>query len=329
MITEEKGLMMLAGANPVPQLDQVDVDVEAATYLAILEQRSSEMTRLDTKSTEIEKPKRRRLALVLGTAAVAILIGAVLMFSQNEETPPPATQLTPTTVAAVVPPTAAVDEPATTLPEVIDPQVEQGLAVATAFIEALLVGDLATAESLALSSVPTFLVDGGGSPGVGPSGEIPWKDALGWEATLDECIVSSPDPVDTRITCSVTNSTDISRALGVSPYTSLHHYTVMHEGGTYFGQTIDDTKVVSSGGDADTWEKVGYQEFKARVFDPFMNWLEANHPDDLQQTMWHAFSLGVFSPDRWLTGDFGPHHSPESVELWGQYSQEYIAQLDN
>lgn len=283
------------------------------------------MTQLDTKPVEEEKPKRRRLILVLSTAAAAILIGAVLILTQSEEAPPPATEPTPTTIAEVTP-TTIVEQTPTTVPEVLDPQVEEGLSVATAFIEALIVGDLVAAESQALDSVALFLVDGGFSPGIGPSGEVPWKDALGWEATLNECIVTSPDPVDTRVTCSITNSTDISRALGVSPYTSLHHYTVMYEGGTYFGQTINDTLVVDDAGDADTWERVGYEEFKAGAFDPFMAWLEANHLDDLEGVMWYAFSIGVFSPDRWLTGDFGPDHSPESVELWRQYSEEFIAE---
>lgn len=43
--------------------------------------------------------------------------------------------------------------------------------------------------------------------------------------------------------------------------------------------------------------------------------------------MWYAFSAGVFSPDRWLTGDHPPALTPESVALWEQYSAEYIAQL--
>ena len=152
---------------------------------------------------------------------------------------------------------------------------------------------------------------------------------MGWEATLDECIVTTPNPDSTRVTCSVTNSIDISRTLGIDPYTSLHTYTVMYEGDTYFGQTITGTKVVSDGGDADTWEKIGYAEFKVGAFGPFMAWMEANHRDDLEQVMWQSFDIGVFSPDRWLTGDFGPSHTPESVELWRQYSEEYIVQLGN
>lgn len=250
----------------------------------------------------------------------------------GDDADPPSTSVvdaaptTATEIAQTTEVTATTEVTTTTIPDALDPQVEEGLAVATAFVEALIAGDLATAEGLALASVPLFLVDGGGSPGVGPMGEVPWKDALGWVATLDECVLTSPDPVDTRVTCSVTNSTDISIAVGVGPYTGLHQYTVMYEGGTFFGQTIEATTVVSSGGDADTWGKVGYEEFKAEAFDPFMAWLQTNHLDDLEGVMWHAFSLGVSSPDRWLTGDFGPDHRPESIELWRQYSEEFLAE---
>lgn len=324
MITEQQMKTLFVQANPIPDTDLVDLlEMDGTAYLATLEQRSSEVTQLDTRPTETSNPRRGRLLLVWGATAAAVLIGAVVILNQPEEVSPPATQptsitqpnsiteLTPTTVASVADP--------------LDPIAEEGLSVAVGFVEALLAGDLSTAQNLALESVPLFLVDGGGSPGAGPEGELPWKNALGWEATLDECMVTTANSDSARITCSVTNSTDISRAIGADPYTSLHHYTVMYEGGTYFGQTIDDTRIVSSGGDADTWEKIGYEEFKARVFDPFMAWLEANHRDDLEQVMWHAFDAGVFSPDRWLTGDFGPSHTVESVELWRQYSEEFIA----
>jgi hypothetical protein len=310
---------MLAGANPVPQLDLVDVDVEAAAYLATLEQRSSEMTQLDTKPIEMKKSKQRRLALVLGIAIVAILIGGVLILTQGEETVPPATQLTPTTVASVETPTI--------VEEVIDPQVEEALSVATSFIEALMVGDMATAESFALDSVRLSLL-GVENASTGPSGEVPWQEALGWDATLDECAVTTSGSTTTVITCTVTHSNDISRALDASPYTSTHRYTVMYEGGTYFGQPISKPTVVADGTDGGTEENSpDYVVFKAEVFDPFIAWLQANHPDDLLQVMWHATSIGVISPDGWMTGDFMPDHAPESIELWRQYSEEYIAQL--
>ncbi|MGB7861233.1 MAG: hypothetical protein WBM90_12105, partial [Acidimicrobiia bacterium] len=208
MITETEAVALMNEANPVPDLDSYDVtNPGVAAYLSDLEQGSSNVTQLDTKPTEQAKPKRGRLVLVLGAAAAIILTGALVVLNQPEEVVPPAIQPTVTTVGAVVT-TSIVDD-------TVDPIAEEGLSVATAFIEALLVGDLETAQSHALDSVALFLVDGGGSPGVGPSGELPWKNALGWEATLEGCVVTTATPDSTRVTCSVTNSTDISRALGV------------------------------------------------------------------------------------------------------------------
>ena len=127
MITEQQAKTLFANANPILNTDPIYVD--AANYLATLEQRSSEMTQLDTKPVEEEKPKRRRLVLVLSTAAAAILIGAVLLLTQSEETPP-AIQPTPTTVAVVeIPSTVAAVEEPTIVEEVVD-QVPEGVGAA-------------------------------------------------------------------------------------------------------------------------------------------------------------------------------------------------------
>ena len=326
----------MAEANPVSDLMTIDVELEAYAYLATLEQRSSEMVQLETRLTEEQPKMRPGLVLAVAAFAAVIVIGLVTIFNQGDDTPPPATEPTPTTqavqettatTAAAAPTTVPAEPVATTVPIVVDPRADEAIATATAFIEALIVGDLATADAYALGSVALFLVDGGGVASVGPAGELPWKDALGWEAILTGCAIDNPGG-STIVVCSITNSTDISRILGVEPYASLHHYTVMYAGDTFFGQEITETTVVSHGGDANTWETIGLDEFKAAVFTPFMTWLEENHRDDLENVMWHAFSVGVFSPDRWLTGDFGPDHAPESIDLWGQYSDEYIAQLD-
>ncbi len=79
MITEDKGLTMLAGANPVPQLDLIDVDVEAAKYLATLEQRSSEVTRLDTKTQDNRQKNKKNVMAFLVAAAVVIVAGIGFM----------------------------------------------------------------------------------------------------------------------------------------------------------------------------------------------------------------------------------------------------------
>lgn len=321
MTTEERVKALFAEANPIPEIDSFFLEEMAgAAYLATIEQRSSEMTQLETKPIDQKKQRRASVMLVMAVVA-ALLVGAVVILTRTEQTPPPATQVTPSSVAVVETPTTVV--------EAVDPQVEEGLAIASAFVDALLIGDLAAAETYVGSgTVGMALLDEGLNSSVGPAGEVPWKEAMGWEAVFEGCTVTSSNPTTTGVQCSVTNSTAISRALGVAPYTSLHDYTVMYEGGSYFGQAIEDTVIVADAGDGDQWQRVGYEEFKAAAFDPFMTWLGENHRDDLEQVMLHAFSIGVFSPDRWLTGDHAPNHSQESVALWGQYSEAYIAQLD-
>ena len=334
MINTRQALTALREANPAVDEHGLSHATWSASDLLLEVARRTDMQ--TQQPTELKAarpappPKEGRGPLIaMASAAAVLVIGALFALTSlggDSVEPEPATTSPPETTVA--PSTTQPPPPTTvaTVEEVLDAISEEGLSVATAFIDALLVGDLATAETYALDSVALYLVDGGGVQGVGPSGELPWKNALGWDATLNECIITTPGPDATRVQCSVTNSTDISRALGVDPYTSLHRYTVMYEGGTYFGQTISDTTIVSHGGDANTWEKIGYVEFKAEVFDPFMAWLQANHREDLEQVMWHAFDIGVFSPDRWLTGDFGPSHTPESVELWRQHSEEFIAE---
>jgi len=116
VITEEKGVMMLAGANPVPQLDLVDVDVEAAMYLATLEQRSSEVTNLDTKQAEPTSPKRPLGPWLIAAAAAVILGVAIVLVTSNSETAPVATTPTPTSVVDAAPTTISGQTETTSAP---------------------------------------------------------------------------------------------------------------------------------------------------------------------------------------------------------------------
>lgn len=99
MISEERVWTILAQANPIPELDVLDEDAESiATYLAELEERSSEMTKVDVT----RKPESRRTAMTwLAAASVVVLIGVVFVLTkQNSEEVPPAT--TSPEVAAVL-----------------------------------------------------------------------------------------------------------------------------------------------------------------------------------------------------------------------------------
>jgi len=86
VITEDKGLTMLAGANPVPQLDLIDVDVEASKYLATLEQRSSEVTQFDTKTPDNREKNKKNVMAFLVAAAVVIVAGiGFMVLTQDDE----------------------------------------------------------------------------------------------------------------------------------------------------------------------------------------------------------------------------------------------------
>lgn len=89
MITETDAVALMTEANPVPDLDSYDVASPGlAAYLTDLEQGSSKVTQLDTRTIkEDEKPKQSGFWLI---AAVVILIlgaGAILLSQGGDETP--------------------------------------------------------------------------------------------------------------------------------------------------------------------------------------------------------------------------------------------------
>jgi len=86
---EERVFTLLIESNPIPEVDALDVDeVGGARYLATLEQRSSEVTQLDTKPKDQEQKKTVRQRWLVA-AVVVILAGVALIFiNQSGETPP-------------------------------------------------------------------------------------------------------------------------------------------------------------------------------------------------------------------------------------------------
>lgn len=73
--TEERVMTLLVEANPVPDLGSLDaVEVNATRYLAILDERSSEMTKSEVKTERPGRERRRPLAgMALAAAAVGVL----------------------------------------------------------------------------------------------------------------------------------------------------------------------------------------------------------------------------------------------------------------
>jgi len=86
VITEQQAKVLFTDANPIPNTNVFDpIDVDAAKYLATLEQRSSEMTQVETdKKIQREKTPVRSLWLV--TAALIILAGVALAWLNSGQT---------------------------------------------------------------------------------------------------------------------------------------------------------------------------------------------------------------------------------------------------
>ena len=95
MITEEHVMATLAHSNPVPDVEDIDlVQVGTASYLATLEQRSSEVTNLDTKQTEQTSTKRSMVPWLVAAGVAAIIGVAIIFAAQNTEQAPVADQPT-------------------------------------------------------------------------------------------------------------------------------------------------------------------------------------------------------------------------------------------
>jgi len=87
--TEDCLMAMYANANPIELVDLLDaVGVDHAAYLATLEQRSSDMTELDTKSTESKNPRRPIVPWLIAAGVAAVIGVAIIIAAQNTEEAP-------------------------------------------------------------------------------------------------------------------------------------------------------------------------------------------------------------------------------------------------
>ena len=96
--TEERLMAMYANANPVELEDLLNmVELDNAEYLATLEQRSSEMTDLDTEKQEQTSDKRSwGIWLVAAAAALILGVALVLVTQGNDQAPVAAQPVAPT-----------------------------------------------------------------------------------------------------------------------------------------------------------------------------------------------------------------------------------------
>jgi hypothetical protein len=93
VITEMEAVALMDEANPVPDLDSYDVaNPGVAAYLTDLEQGSSVVTQLDTKSAEgAEMSKKRGLWLAAAVIILVLGFGVAFLTQVSDDTPVVAT----------------------------------------------------------------------------------------------------------------------------------------------------------------------------------------------------------------------------------------------
>lgn len=126
------------------------------------------------------------------------------------------------------------------------------------------------------------------------SGQIRWYEATGWTETVTGCeqLVSGP-PAEVRCTYQFAN--DWTRALGVGPYDGYTDFVIED------GRIVE---VVATWGPETTFSRDAWQ--------PFIAWVGVAHYPDHQEITENNFSRPVWTP--------------EALELWERYTDEFVAE---
>jgi hypothetical protein len=237
---------LFAEDNPIPSVDDLDLAyLGSPDYLATLEQRSSEMTQVETKPEKKVEQPYRRVVPALAVVAAAVLIGVVAILSQTDETAPVATQ------------------PGPSLSEPVD--ADRAMILASEYIGAWFAGDDATSLGLTAGDELPGFFDSTRFEEI--PGEVAFWDAAGWSLEMGECRVTNSTPDLAWIGCGYTLTTSVSEALGAAPFTGEYQVAVQHVG---------DGLAVTNG----NLFRVEGTRFVAEVWEPFERWLETNHPAD-------------------------------------------------
>lgn len=274
--------------------------------------------------------RRRRLTWVMTfTAAAAASIVVIFVLTglfadeanQVETVDDPETdEPLPTVVDEAPGPTSApVDDEVVdaTTDETLDLVVAENLAVATAFMDAYGHGDFDAASQYLVQtesgSAEAVIWTGFAQSYTLLEYQIEWMRAVDWRVDGNACTVDDPDPANTFIDCQFLNDTAWGRALGLEPYPATFRFRVHRsEGLSVFGD-LEDPAITQMTDEDRSWET-----FLSEVMDPFMAWLEANHPDDVD-SMFIAANPAVPTP-------ILPKVWPETRTLWAQYTEEFVAE---
>jgi hypothetical protein len=266
VITEEQVITLLAECNPMPDVAALDLSADLpAIRLAELDTRSRETTELESEQSGTT-PASGRNRLMLGAAAVAVVIAAVVLLRAADTGPVAATN------AATV-----TDQPTASPVE-----------VATAFVKAYGAYDIEQATS--------YLAPDANLAAFGEDWPLNRKflDFIGFELILDSCDVETASNSSTTVRCTYDYHALRSEEMGLGPFT-----------GSYFDLPIQDGEIVSvnqhfdyvaSGFSSQVWEP-----FAAWVADTYPEDAAIMYADWPNQSM-QAFtdeSLSLWEQRSW------------------------------
>lgn len=126
---------------------------------------------------------------------------------------------------------------------------------------------------------------------------LAWLAAVEWTWTLTDC-AETEVAAGTRLLCAYEHENAWSRAQGLPP----------HDDGGTFEFVVADGEIVRFVHD---WQQ---GTFSPDVWEPFVEWLESNHPDDLAAVL--------------ADGCCTPIHTPEARTVWRDLTEQYVAELE-
>jgi len=256
-------------------------------------------TRDSSKTSTGEPPWKRWLPYaVLTAAAVLVLVLALALFDNTDDT-----------LQIDVVDDQEVDAPTVTSSETLDPVVAENLAVGTAFMDAFSSGD----SDDALSHVVEGWIWRDLSESLAMlRNEMEWMRGVDWNVEAEECTVTLADPANTWVACTVVNDTAWGRALGVGPYIGEYRFRINK------GEHVPGILDLAEPAISHIEDEFPWTTFNDEVMGPFISWLEANHPEDVERMFRPADPESGRPAVPWVT--------PEVRDLWQQYTGEFVAE---
>jgi len=251
VITEKRVMTLLEHADPVSSLDLEPVDVDAASYLATLKQRSSEMTQIET-IPETKPPDRSQGSLIAAAVAAVLLIATIGILLTNNDEQPVAASVVPTTLTGIEGMTS-----------------EEAVSVADSYFTAFNAGDADAVLGLFTSDV----VVADSFVGEWNSGEweqlLTWNTAQGTALGQPECRVTDQTAEDATVICVTDTLQAVDRAVNSSPVATTITMVVNSDG-------LSDLSFLHSEGETSTV--------------PFEAWMAVQFPDDPDAASYGAWT---------------------------------------